>query len=199
MAMMDYGAIAFKNGKLVSTDVFTPMIDMVGWEDTEEDVYHDYYNNTDKPLGLKGNYFAYIGDEECTVAFYKNYIRIIEKLNSGSFCNKFEFLTHTCYVWSKWKCWVGESYMKITKRNGYLVCKWRYKGDKYKVYFGYGVDFGYYKKYHIVNYYRSPEFIFRYAIPNWIKDKVNEIKEDCREIKCILKEYLNMKGENNDL
>ena len=74
MAMMDYGAIAFKNGKLVSTDVFTPMIDMVGWEDTEEDIYHDYYNNTDKPLGLKGNYFAYIGDEECTVAFYKNYI-----------------------------------------------------------------------------------------------------------------------------
>lgn len=39
MAMMDYGAIAFKNGKLISTDMFTPMIDMVGWEDTNKDVY----------------------------------------------------------------------------------------------------------------------------------------------------------------
>lgn len=35
MAMIDYGAIAFKNGKLISTDMFSPMKDMVGWEDTE--------------------------------------------------------------------------------------------------------------------------------------------------------------------
>lgn len=199
MSMMDYGAIAFKNGKLISTDMFTPMIDMVGWEDTEEDVYYDYHNNAGIPLNLKGNYFAYIGDEEHTVAFYKTHIRMIEKFNDGIFRNEIEFLGCTHYIWSKWKYWFDDSFIKVTKRNGYLVCKWRYKGDRYKVYFGYGVDLGYYKKYHIVNYYRSPEFIFRYAIPSWIKDKVDEIKEDCREIKCILKEYLNMKGEDNDL
>ena len=28
MAMIDYGAIAWKNGKLISTDMFTPMKDM---------------------------------------------------------------------------------------------------------------------------------------------------------------------------
>lgn len=36
MAMIDYGAIAFKNGKLISTGMFTPMKDMVGWEDTKK-------------------------------------------------------------------------------------------------------------------------------------------------------------------
>lgn len=35
MAMIDYGAIAFKNGKLISTGIFTQMKDMVGWEDTK--------------------------------------------------------------------------------------------------------------------------------------------------------------------
>ena len=35
MAMIDYGAIAWKNGKLISTDVFTPMKDMVGWDDSD--------------------------------------------------------------------------------------------------------------------------------------------------------------------
>ena len=45
MAMMDYGAIAFKNGKLISTGMFTPMQDMVGWEDTKDDTYDLDHNN----------------------------------------------------------------------------------------------------------------------------------------------------------
>ena len=79
MAIIDYGAIAFKNGKCISTDMFTPMIDMVGWEDTKNDTYHNYNTNEDKPLALKGNYFAYIGDSDCTVAFYKTGLRIIQR------------------------------------------------------------------------------------------------------------------------
>lgn len=35
MAMIDYGAIAFKNGKLISTEMFTPMMNMVGAESIE--------------------------------------------------------------------------------------------------------------------------------------------------------------------
>jgi hypothetical protein len=65
--------------------------------------------------------------------------------------------------------------MKVTKRNGYYVFKWKYKGDKYKVYFGYGVDFDYYKKYKIVNYYRSPKFMI-YKIPRIIKNKIYDFK-----------------------
>lgn len=52
MAMIDYGAIAFKNGKLISTAMFSPMKDMVGWEDTETDVYHNYNTDEDRPLNL---------------------------------------------------------------------------------------------------------------------------------------------------
>ena len=174
MAMMDYGAIAFKNGKLISTDMFTPMIDMVGWEDTEEDVYHDYNKDKDIPLKLKGNYFAYIGDEDCTIAFYKTTMRIIERHN-GTFFNGGECIGATNYTWLKWKRFLMEDFIKVTRRNGYLVCKWKYKGDKYKVYFGYGVDLDYYKKYRIVNYYRSPECRLRWMcrdIKEWLKDKM---------------------------
>jgi hypothetical protein len=177
MAMIDYGAIAFKNGKLISTDMFTPMIDMVGWEDTENDVYHDYDNDTSTPLKLNGNYFAYIGDKDCTVAFYKCQMVIAEKYNDGDFRYHHEYFNCTNYTWSKWEDYAGEGLakIKVTKRNGYFVCKWTYRDDNYKVYFGYGVDFDYYKKYHIVNYYRSPEFNL-YRCKRWIKDKIYDWK-----------------------
>ena len=177
MAMMDYGAIAFKNGKLISTDMFTPMIDMVGWEDTEEDVYHDYNKDKDMSLKLKGNYFAYIGDKDCTLAFYKCQMVMTDRYNDGTFRYCHEYFNCTNYTWSKWISYAGEGLakVKVTKRNGYLVCKWKYKEDKYKVYFGYGVDLDYYKKYRIVNYYRSPEWrikSMRRDIKEWLRDKL---------------------------
>ena len=178
MAMMDYGAIAFKNGKLISTDMFTPMIDMVGWEDKEEDTYHDYNRNVDEPLNLKGNYFAYIGDSNCTVAFYKSGLRIVERYED-EFWNESEWFNSTNYTWSKWSNWVRGHYMKVTKRNGYYVFKWKYNGDKYKVYFGYGVDYDYYKRYRIVNYYHSPKYRL-YEIKRWFKNKIYDWKY-CRK------------------
>lgn len=65
--------------------------------------------------------------------------------------------------------------MKVTKRNGYYVFKWKYKGNRYKVYFGYGVDIDYYKKYRIVNYYRSPEFRL-YKVRRWFEEKKHDRK-----------------------
>lgn len=176
MVMIDYGAIAFKNGNLISTEMFTPMIDMVGWEDTEKDVYHDYNTNKDEQLKLKGNYFAYIGDAECTVAFYKCGLRIVERFED-EFWSDSEWFDDHYYTWSKWVKWIKGNDMKVTKRNGYYVFKWKYKSDKYKVYFGYGVDYDCYKKYHMVNYYRSPMFIVKCKIPRWIKDKIFDLKE----------------------
>ena len=181
MAMIDYGAIAFKNGKLISTEMFTPMMDMVGWEDDEGDVYHNYDKDIDEPLRLKGNYFAYIGDADCTLAFYKEQMVIADRYSDGTFNHHHEFFNCTYYTWSKWEDYVGISNgelpkVKVTKRNGYLVCKWKYKGDKYKVYFGYGVDLEYYKKWHIVNYYRSPIHIIRRKIPRWIENKIFNFK-----------------------
>ena len=184
MAMIDYGAIAFKNGKLISTEMFTPMVDMVGWEDTENDAYEsrshivgepesDYM----KPIKLKGNYFAYVGDKDCTLAFYKEQIVVVEKYDDGTFSYHHECFNCTNYIWSKWEDYAGEGFakIKVTKRNGYLVCKWKYRGDKYKVYFGYGVDLNYYKKCHMVNYYRSPKHRL-YKIKRWFKDKIYDWK-----------------------
>ena len=175
MAMIDYGAIAFKNGKLISTEMFTPMIDMVGWEDAENDTYHNYNTDKDEQLKLKGNYFAYIGDKDCTVAFYKTGLRIVERYQK-EFWSECEWFNNCYYTWSKWEKWLRGHEMKVTKRNGYYVFKWKYKGDKYKVYFGYGVDLPCYKRCRIVNYYRSHEYIIRHKIPRWIKDKIYEFK-----------------------
>ena len=174
--MLDYGAIAFKNGKLISTEMFTPMIDMVGWEDTDKDKYHNYQTNKDEPLELNGNYFAYIGDKECTLAFYKEQIVIVSRYkDDGTFRYDHEYLNGTGYTWSKWEDYAGGSNITVTKRNGYLVCKWKYKGDKYKVYFGYGVYLPSYKKWHIVNYYRSPKHRL-YEIKRWFEDKIYDWK-----------------------
>lgn len=184
MSMMDYGAIAFKNGKLISTEMFTPMIDMVGWEDTEKDVYEsrphtvgEPESNYMKPIRLKDRYFAYVGDSDCTLAFYKEQIVIASRYDDGTFRYYHEYFNCTNYTWSKWEDYAGEGFakIKITKRNGYLVCKWKYKDDKYKVYFGYGVSVGYYEKWHIVSYYRSPECRLR-EIKYWLKNKINEWK-----------------------
>lgn len=175
MAMIDYGAIAFKNGKLISTDMFTPMIDMVGWEDTEKDMCFNYYSKRDEPLKLNGNYFAYIGDSYYMIAFYKTYMRMVDNIGNIIYSDT-ECFGSTNYTWSKWKKWFGGSYIKVTKRNGYFVCKWKYEGNKYKVYFGHGVDLDYYKKYHIVNYYRSPKYILKYGLPRWVENKVYDIK-----------------------
>ena len=172
MAMIDYGAIAFKNGKLISTEMFTPMINMVGWEDTEKDTYYNCRTDKYEPLKLKDNYFAYVGDEDCTLAFYKECLVIADRFDDGTFRHYRENFNSTNYTWSKWESFAGEGLqkVKVTKRNGYLVCKWKYKGDNYKVYFGYGVDLPYYKKWHIVNYYRSLGFRLR-KVKRWFKDK----------------------------
>ena len=184
MAMIDYGAIAFKNGKLISTEMFTPMIDMVGWEDTDDDVYEsrpysigEPKSNYTKPLKLKNNYFAYIGDSDCTLAFYKCQLVIAERCADGTFRYCDEWFNCTNYTWSKWEEYAGVNLekVKVTKRNGYFVCKWEYKGDKYKVYFGYGVDVDLYKKRHIVNAYRTPSFRLRKTV-RFFKDKINDWK-----------------------
>lgn len=183
MAMIDYGAIAFKNGRLISTEMFTPMIDMVGWEDTDQDVYESraHYvgepeSNYMLPLRLKGNFYAYIGDRDCTIAFYKEQIVIAQRYSDGSWDRTHEYFNCTHYTWLKWTDYVGDAFsdkLTITKRNGYLVCRWKYRGDRYKVYFGYGVDLSYYRKWRCVNYFRSAKYLIHSARRS-IKDAIYE-------------------------
>lgn len=180
MAVIDYGAIAWKDGKLISTDMFTPMEDMVGWSDVDES----------KPFGsnltLANNYFAYIGDKDFTVAFYKDVMRIycplsmiedeIIYLSSGPFEG-----------WRRWRRWymidsmddTAEVIVRPRRFHDYYICEMKYRGHEYKVAFGYGVDLGYYKKTHIIDYYGTPWF---------------RVKGICRDIKYRFEEWKWRKG-----
>lgn len=44
IAFIDYGAIAFKNGKCIQNDYFGDMLEMVVWEDEEEHIKMLWYN-----------------------------------------------------------------------------------------------------------------------------------------------------------
>lgn len=149
--MMDYGAIAWKDGKLISTDMFTDMKDMVGWDDSDIE--------TESPL--VDNYFAYVGDKDFTLAFYKSIMRIY----NPTFTYDNEEIFFGSEHFEKWKRWefnayVNRDFVSITVKpkrfHDYYLCHMEYKGHKYKVAFGYGVDIDYYKKTHIIDYFGTP-------------------------------------------
>lgn len=163
MAMVDYGAIAWKDGKLISTDMFTPMEDMVGWSD----------KNDDKEFKLNGNCFAYIGDKDFTVGFYKNTMHIYCPENYVE--DETIYLTDTPFEgWRRWKRWymvnsiddTAEIIVRPRRFHNYYICTMTYRGHKYKVAFGYGVDLAYYKKTHIIDYYGTPWF----RVGSWFSD-----------------------------
>ena len=149
--MIDYGAIAWKNGKLISTDMFTDMKDMVGWDDSDLDIENP----------LLGNYFAYIGNKDFTLAFYKSVMRIYNP--HFTYDNDTIFFGSERFEgWKKWWMWTTSNHkdveiiVKPKRFHNYYVCHMKYNGDKYKVAFGYGVDLGYYKKTHIIDYFGTP-------------------------------------------
>lgn len=169
MAMIDYGAIAFKNGKKISHGMFTDMKEMVGWQDDGRHKYKDFSTNELIPLKLKDNYFVYIGDRECTIAIYKCTVVFVEsfidKHKKSTFFKEVEYFNCTNFLWHKYKKYFGSSCVIVKKKNGYYVLKWKYKNDRYKVYFGYGVDDELYDKtkfIHFINYYKCPQFIKNY-------------------------------------
>ena len=159
MAMIDYGAIVWKDGKLISTDMFTEMEDMVGWSDRDES------KSVGSNLTLAGNCFGYIGDKNFTIGFYKDVMRVycpdsvigdeIIYFGSGPFED-----------WRRWRRWyfinsiddTVELIVRPRRFHDYYICKMKYRGHKYKVAFGYGVDLKYYKKTHIIDYYGTPWF-----------------------------------------
>ena len=160
MAMVDYGAIVWKDGKLISTDMFTPMEDMVGWSD----------ENDDKEFKLNGNYFAYIGDKDFTVGFYKTTMRVYRPKADKALRDKIFYFGSESY--EGWRCWkrsyvidhrslkdnTVELIVRPRRFHDYYICTMKYRGHKYKVAFGYGVDLNYYKKTHIFDYYGTPWF-----------------------------------------
>ena len=160
MSIIDYGAIAFKNGRLISTDMFTPMEETCGFSDRD-----NYLPKMD--FSFDGNMFVTVGNRDIVIGFYK------EQIHWWAYCGDkvsdeykynigYEYFNCSNYTgWKKWhKIVVAEDIIVIDvkRKNGYYKAKFDINGDKYMVYFGYGVDFGFYERTHFVNYYRSLEY-----------------------------------------
>lgn len=174
MAIIDYGAIAFKNGKLISTKMFTPMHQTCGFTD-------DGHALPGADSSFDGNCFVVIGNQQFLVGFYKE--SIIWWYDHGEAWEEdryeygVEMLAWSEYHgWSRWnKSFSTINFIRditVKPRNGYYVANIRLGADRYKVHFGYGVDFGFYKKTGRVNYYRSPEHyarLFYYIAKHRIK------------------------------
>ena len=81
MAVIDYGAIAFKNGKLITTKMFTPVTKTIKFKSTPETI-----NKFD-------NYFVCIGNENIIVGFYKDIVHWWVKQEDGSYEEASEWLS----------------------------------------------------------------------------------------------------------
>ena len=192
MAVIDYGAIAFENGKLISTGMFTKMKDTVGFSDKENPL-----PGRENESSIDGNYFVVVGDEDVIVAFYKTTMVWFtrdyydpENRDKYVFKENREFFGSSNYI--SWRRWEMRQCLKygmvkiiVKPKNGYYVAKITIYGNfpttrdnivtTYKVYFGYGVDYNFYKKTKRVNYYRSPEY-FIHKLPSEIKWKMRPLK-----------------------
>lgn len=173
MAMIDYGAILKKNGKIVNRDeFFMDMETAVGWTDyphvkyedcdcINEDGYSDcencpranreYQANSNyywlisdcrdivpNSKHMEGNWFAYAGDTELVIGFYKQMVMT---------WYKGEQKIH----WLRWdyagkysiNIEVGGTklhFKALSENKDAYYGRFYYKGDLYEVVFGYGID-----------------------------------------------------------
>ena len=173
MAMIDYGAILKKNGKIVNRDeFFMDMETAVGWTDyphvkyedcdcINEDGYSDcwncpranreYYANESyywlesdcrgiKPDSnhMEGNWFAYAGDTELVVGFYKQMVMTWYKGEQKihwlrwDYNNRYSVYLEVSGTKMKFKA--------LSSHKQAYYGRFRYKGDLYEVVFGYGID-----------------------------------------------------------
>ena len=116
MAMIDYGAVVFKNGKRINHDMFMDMQEAVGWSGEPD-----------------GDYFVYVGDSHVTVCFYKTYFVVF--LNGGKV---------DAVLPGDWRS-IQREYdgAKVRVKR---IADWvfhfsmKYNGDRYHVIYGYGID-----------------------------------------------------------
>ena len=177
MAMIDYGAILKKNGKIQNRDeFFMDMETAVGWTDyphikyedcdcLDENGYSDCWNCprancvvhkfedgieewkdfVSDCRGVKsdsnhmeGNWFAYAGDTEFVVGFYKQQVMTWYKGEQKIHWLRWDY-NNRYNVYLE----VGGTKMKFKALSRYKQAyygRFHYKGDLYEVVFGYGID-----------------------------------------------------------
>ena len=175
MAMIDYGAILKKNGKIVNRDkFFMDMEAAVGWTDNPHIKYEDCscieggYSNCEncsrahfvhysspglgewdsydsdchgnKPNrnSIGGNWFAYVGDTNFVVGFYKHQVMTWHNGEQKIHWLRWDYGNrYSIYIE------VGGAklhFKALSNSKSVYYGHFHYNGDYYEVVFGYGID-----------------------------------------------------------
>lgn len=159
MAMIDYGSVVKKNGKIIQVKMFMDMKESVGFEiDKElilkstyrEQVYDDDYNVVGyeekeyiRKVVPNDNFFSYIGDKELLILVYKGTLIFISNEEILKIQNDLWLDYELPYELQKLDFTLNGVDFRIKRlakdRNRYKL-RFTYKGDLYEVLYGYGVD-----------------------------------------------------------
>ena len=134
MAMIDYGSVVKKNGKIIQDKLFMDMNESVGF--TIKTIPYRGYNEQ-----IEGNYFSYMGDSEMLVCIYKQQILIISNGDILKYWN----LATSDEDWKKYNLSFSLNGVDFKlKRSKYAKTRYKlrfiYKCDTYECLFGLGVD-----------------------------------------------------------
>lgn len=148
MAMIDYGAVVFKNGKQINHDMFMDMKESVGWEDHPKNRYHDCdcltsdgYSDCGECSRSQKNHYSdpELGEWDSVVADCRgNKILIDGKLSGNYFAYvgdnvlTFCFYKYSCVAVAdgkiKGRFWGAEQY---TRGRGRMVYRGEIKGTSF--------------------------------------------------------------------
>lgn len=160
MAMIDYGAVVKKNGKIITKHMFQNYSECkYDYNDKNEEKIDEtiFINSYGDSTSMAGNYFATIGDKKFLIGFYKMFFIVAingKQETDVSHC----FCEHTqkhvkpfYYTFNNGVKIVIRTLSINRKDNGnpydyswdWSIClaKFSYKNNNYEVLFGYGVDY----------------------------------------------------------
>lgn len=132
MAMMDYGVIAKKDGHLVTTDFFTPMMDTLG----------TVFEQTPDGDEINGHYFVYLGEPDFYIGIYKGMLGIFsqnERLAHLSELESSPFLPYKTYRYRTTIRGVQLDIKRLDEGHRYYLRFW-YNHHCYEAIYGYGID-----------------------------------------------------------
>ena len=179
MAMIDYGSVVKKNGKIIQTHFFENFSTLKYKNnytlDEEGNIIPDpdYIDETivtikrfkfDDDLvrtneieevkeSMAGNFFSLIGDKENLIGFYKQYFVVahnmiidweFDEFKEQAGCSWYDYWhSHKKPITIDFKGFGKIKFSKIDKDEEYFtafIADFTYKGDRYEVLFGYGID-----------------------------------------------------------
>lgn len=133
MAIIDYGAVLFKNGECQNKDeFFMNMQDAVGWCDMDA-------KGNDR---INGNYFAYAGDEHMTVAVYKGRLDVfVDRKPALELWGMTPDASWSSRMSYRFLLGGAEFCLRQVGKDNYVFwLQFSYKGDHYNIVYGYGID-----------------------------------------------------------